>query len=145
MSKHTHDPNPVPPSADPAFVLSRPEQPPIAISPADLLALPTTTFENCYIISTGHGISGPFTFGGVTLSQLIDQYAPAGWSTAEVISEDGFQAQVAANEFEQALLAHTLNGRPLARQQGLVRLIIPSEQDDALRQVKWISQLNLLL
>ena len=145
MSKHAHDPNPNPHSADPAFVLSRPEHPPLSISPANLLALPVTTFENCYIISTGHGISGPFSFSGVTLSQLIDHYAPAGWSAAQIVGGDGFGAMVTVGEFGQALLAHTRNGRPLGRQQGLIRLIIPSEQDDALRQVKWVSQINLSL
>lgn len=145
MAKHAHDPNPAPPSADPTFHLSRPGTPPISISLANLLALPLTTFGDCYIISTGHGISGPFTFGGVSLSHFIQHNAPGNWSKVEVMSGDGFATEVAANEFGETLLAHTLDGRPLTRQKGLVRLIVPRESDDALRQVKWVSQITLLL
>lgn len=144
-TKHSHDPNPSPPSDDPAFVLSRPEHPPIAISLANLLHFPVTTFENCYIISTGHGTSGPFIFGGVTLGQLLGHYAPNNWSGAIIRSGDGFGTTVTAGEFGESLLAHHLDGRPLTRQEGLVRLIIPSEQEDALRQVKWVSNISLLL
>jgi hypothetical protein len=34
-----------------------------------------------------------------------------------------------------------LNGQPLTRAQGLIRLIVPAETDDALRQVKWVTQI----
>lgn len=140
-TKHAHDPNPSPPSSDTTFVLSRPEPPPLSISLTDLLPFPLTTFENCYIISTGHGISGPFTFGGVTLGQLLDHYAPNNWSGATIRSGDGFGTTVTASEFEESLLAYRLDGRPLTRQEGLVRLIIPTEQEDALRQVKWVNNI----
>ena len=42
------------------------------------------------------------------------------------------------------LLAYTLDGAPLTREQGLVRLIVPSEIDDALRQVKWLAMITIV-
>jgi DMSO/TMAO reductase YedYZ molybdopterin-dependent catalytic subunit len=42
------------------------------------------------------------------------------------------------------LLAYMLDGAPLARGQGLVRLIVPSETDDALRQVKWLATITIV-
>jgi hypothetical protein len=36
-------------------------------------------------------------------------------------------------------LALACDGKPLTRTQGLVRLIVPQEDDDALRQVKWVA------
>ena len=42
------------------------------------------------------------------------------------------------------LLAYTLDGAPLTREQGLVRLIVPSETDDALRQVKWLATIRIV-
>ena len=41
------------------------------------------------------------------------------------------------------LLAHIVNGAAMTRAQGLVRLIVPSEIDDALRQVKWVVRVEL--
>ncbi|MCB0075748.1 MAG: molybdopterin-dependent oxidoreductase [Caldilineaceae bacterium] len=40
-----------------------------------------------------------------------------------------------------SLLAITLDGQPLTREQGLVRLIVPTETDDALKQVKWVAEI----
>jgi hypothetical protein len=33
------------------------------------------------------------------------------------------------------------DGQKLTRRQGLVRLIVPREKDDALRQVKWVGRI----
>jgi hypothetical protein len=41
------------------------------------------------------------------------------------------------------LLATHIDGRPMTRKEGLVRLIVPSERDDALRQVKWVSVVRI--
>lgn len=116
----------------------------------DLRALPTTDVPGCYIVSTGHGTSGPFTFSGVRLLELVSHYVTEPWSQVEVISADGFGNRVYREELEKAdpagpiLLAHTVDGEPMTRDQGLVRLIVPSEKDDALRQVKWVGQINVL-
>jgi hypothetical protein len=31
----------------------------------------------------------------------------------------------------------------MTREQGLVRLIVPSEENDALRQVKWVARIDI--
>jgi hypothetical protein len=143
---HAHDPNPTPPSADPTFVLV------VAggetrLSPDDLSAMPQRVVSNCYIVSTGHGTSGPFTFGGVALAELLNHY-DAGWKEVDVTSADGFRTRITSDEARAParpiLLALTIDGRPMRREEGLVRLIVPGETDDALRQVKWVSQIRLL-
>lgn len=150
LHPHAHEPNPEPPSADAAFVFTNPAGAETIVTVADLARLPQIRLPNCYIVSTGHGTSGPFTFGGVTLLELVQSRLRPGesWSQVEVISADGFGNRVLAAELHQSppserpiLLAITRNGRPLTRRQGLVRLIVPSETDDALRQVKWVGQI----
>jgi hypothetical protein len=149
LRPHSHDPNPEPPLGDGAFRLSLPDGREVAITPAELRALPRSAVANCFIVSTGHGTSGPFTFSGVRLLDLVVAFHPAGWSQAEVISADGFGNRVTAGELlaphpaGPILLADEVDGRPLSRAQGLVRLIVPSESDDALRQVKWIGRINV--
>lgn len=150
LQPHSHDPNPAPPSDDPSFVLHRPgDAPPLPITVATLQAMPTTYVPGCVIVSTGHGTSGPFTFGGVTLLDLVRRTADAPWSQVEVVSGDGFGNRVYREELEQPapagpiLLAHTIDGTPMTRAQGLVRLVVPSETDDALRQVKWVGRVTV--
>lgn len=80
---------------------------------------------------------------------LVEQYVETEWSQLEVISADGFGNRLAAEELLQPdpagpiLLAYAIDGRPMTRREGLVRLIVPSETDDALRQVKWIGRINI--
>jgi len=149
LRPHSHDPNPAPPSASPDFVLALPDGSRSAISPDDLRSLPQTTVPECYIVSTGHGASGPFAFTGVTLADFVGNRWPGDWQQVEVISSDGFGTRLSAEEIRAAtqrpiLLAHAIDGQPLSRAAGLVRLIVPSETDDALKQVKWIGRVNIL-
>lgn len=149
LRPHAHEPNPDPPSADPAFTLTLPDGRSLVVTVSDLRALPATTVANCYIVSTGHGTSGPFAFGGATLLALVEAYVETAWSEVEVISADGFGNRVTADELYPphaagpVLLAYAIDGRSMSRQQGLVRMIVPSEKDDALRQVKWIGRINV--
>ncbi len=145
---HAHDPNPAPPSDDPAFRLVMPNGAQ-TVTLKRLRHLPGHTLPSAHIHSTGHPPSGPFAFGGVTLKALIQHLAPGRWSAAIVLSADGFGTQVQPAEWEDEsarpiLLAHTIDGQPLSREQGLVRLIVPSETDEALRQVKWVVEVRLL-
>lgn len=150
LRPHAHDPNPEPPSDNPDFLLVTPDGAESIITVPFLETLPQTHVPNCYIVSTGHGTSGPFTFTGVTLLDLVqDRLSPeTGWSQVEVISADGFGNRVLARELRHPrppdrpiLLATAIDGQKLSRQQGLVRLIVPSETDDALRQVKWVGKI----
>ncbi|MCX7851172.1 MAG: molybdopterin-dependent oxidoreductase [Caldilineales bacterium] len=145
---HRHDPNPFPPSDDPTFTLEQPDGSAVRLTVADLRALPAVTVPNCYIVSTGHGTSGPFTFGGVLVRDLLAAYLPAEmpWSAVVVLSGDGFGTRLSAAEVqaEPVLLAYTVDGRPLTRREGLVRLIVPGETDDALKQVKWVERVMVI-
>ena len=65
-----------------------------------------------------------------------------------MVSGDGYAANLAAAELptppaQPILLALTRDDRPLSRAQGLVRLIIPQGDADALRQVKWVARILL--
>jgi DMSO/TMAO reductase YedYZ molybdopterin-dependent catalytic subunit len=146
---HPHEPNPAPPSADATITLILPDGQTHRMTVEALRALPFTIVPDCYIVSTGHGTSGPFRFGGVTLRALLAAFLPAeaNWQFADVISGDGFGARLQREEVlgdagdRPMLLAYMLGGEPLTRQAGLVRLIAPTETDDALKQVKWVAQI----
>lgn len=146
---HAHEPNPAPPSLETAFCVQLPDGKLATWDVNDLLELTTTTVTDCYIVSTGHGTSGPFTFAGVRLQDLLAHLlgANATWQQIDIISRDGFGTRLTVADLAQehpqrpTLLAHTLDGQPLTRAKGLVRLIVPAEKDDALRQVKWVAQL----
>ncbi len=151
---HSHEPNPTPPPGDGAFLLidatAQPARTVVVDAPA-LGSLPRVEVAGCFIVSTGHGTSGPFRFGGVRLLELVawalGPNAPFGCVDLE--SADGFGTRLthaalhAAPPNRPALLADTLNGAPLLRAQGLVRLIVPTETNDALQQVKWLARVTI--
>jgi hypothetical protein len=150
LKPHSHDPNPEPPDHDPSFELKMPGGKEWRVTTADLATMPQMDVSGCYIVSTGHGISGPFTFSGVTLSQFISMYYDGTWREIEIVSADGFGNRVLAVEVQAGqskapiMLATHIDGRPMAREDGLVRLIVPFEKEDALRQVKWIAEIRIL-
>lgn len=148
LQSHGHEPNPAPPSSDTTLQLVQPDGTQIVIAVANLVELPQQSIDDCYIVSTGHGTSGPFRFEGVTLANLLTAAGIAAWEHADVISADGFGTRIHRNEIDiqsarPILLALACNGERLTREQGLVRLIVPSESDDALRQVKWVARIEL--
>jgi hypothetical protein len=70
------------------------------------------------------------------------------WSQVEVVSVDGYGSRIMAAELHSphpvdrpVILGFMRDGQKLTRRQGLVRLIVPSEKDDALRQVKWVGRI----
>jgi hypothetical protein len=151
LHTHSHEPNPEPPGTDAAFVLIRPDGIEYRITPKELEELPQTIVPDCSIVSTGHGTSGPFIFSGVRLRDLLLAYLPpqAIWHAVDVISADGFGNRVLAQELAEEharpiLLAMEMDDTPMTRADGLVRLIVPGETDDALRQVKWIGQIRVI-
>ncbi len=164
LAPHSHEPNPLPPSPDADLTVHLPDGTAHRITPAALRRLdfvPTgrlsapaaramqVTVPNCYIVSTGHGTSGPFSFTGLRLLDLVDLLWPCDWTQVEVVSADGFGTRALRTELTQptqrpVILAHTLDRQPLSRAEGLVRLIVPSETDDALRQVKWVAHVRII-
>ena len=152
LQPHSHDPNPAPPSPQSDFQVFDPSGTAHAYTTDILQDLLRTHIPNCYIVSTGHGTSGPFTFGGVTLIDFLTAILPANtpWSQVEVISGDGFGTRIFRVELERPspngpiLLSDEIDNHPMTREQGLLRLIVPSERDDALRQVKWIQTIRVM-
>jgi DMSO/TMAO reductase YedYZ molybdopterin-dependent catalytic subunit len=149
---HSHDPNPHPPPGDATIRFVAGVQTRL-VTAAFLHTLPHIEVADCFIVSTGHGRSGPFTFGGVALGDLLAALLPPGfvWRYVDVVSGDGFgtrltpeEAPAAAPVDRPVLLADTLDGAPLTRAAGLVRLIVPAERDDALKQVKWITRIEVV-
>lgn len=145
---HSHDPNPQPPSDDPAFYLAWPGSK-IELTLDEIRRLPHSVVTDCYIVSTGHGTSGPFTFAGTKLQSMIKAFTDTEWREVWVASADGFGTTLTVEEIENVgsrpvLLAYEIDGRAMSREEGLVRLIVPSEVDDALRQIKWVGEILLI-
>lgn len=148
---HSHAPNPHPPPGDATMRWLAAGQERL-LTPEFLTILPRVEVAGCFIVSTGHGASGPFTFGGVALRDLLAVLLPADytWRHVDVVSADGFGTRLTPEEVLSApaeypvLLADTLDGAPLTRAAGLVRLIVPGETDDALKQVKWIARIEVV-
>lgn len=148
LHRHAHDPNPTPPPGDPGFVVMHPNGSQTTVNVADLYALPAFDAPDCYIVSTGHGVSGPFTFTGVRLRDLLEYVLGTAtcWRCADVVSADGFGARVFREELHMStnrpiLLSYAIDGSAMTRAQGLVRLVVPDETKDALRQVKWVARI----
>lgn len=164
LAPHSHEPNPLPPSPDADLTVHLPDGTAHRITPEALHSLDVipagnlpehapspkqVTVPDCYIVSTGHGTSGPFSFTGLRLLDLVNLLWAADWTQVEVVSADGFGTRALHTELAEptsrpVILAHTLDGRHLTRVGGLVRLIVPSETDDALRQVKWVAHVRII-
>lgn len=148
---HPHEPNLIIPTGDGAFSVYLPDGTERQIPVTALQQMPVTTVDGCYIVSTGHGISGPFRFTGVTLRDFLRRVLPEplAWRHVDVVSVDGFGTRLQPDDLADPpgrsppLLAYALDGAPLTRERGLVRLVVPAEVDDALRQVKWISAIGV--
>jgi DMSO/TMAO reductase YedYZ molybdopterin-dependent catalytic subunit len=150
---HPHEPNPTPPDGDGQVTVVMPGGNERIFTVEDLHALPYTEVHNCMIVSTGHGTTGPFAFGGVRLADLVARVLPPGttWYWVDVAGADGFGARLTPVDLDSSgperpiILAHAVNGLPLDRARGLVRLIVPGETGDALRQVKWVDRLRFVV
>lgn len=148
---HSHDPNPAPPSPEPAFSLITPDAQTYTLTPDDLSRLLQSQSQPFYIVTTSHGTAGPFVFSGVTLLELLQTclVLPERFQV-EAVSGDGFGTRIEGDELLRPhnngpiLLCTHRDGQPLTREQGLVRLIVPSETDDALRQVKWLKEIRII-
>ena len=148
LQPHAHEPNPAPPTADPTIRVTLPNGRIRPVTLDELLRFPETAVSNCYIVSTGHGTSGPFTFSGARLRDFVLEMTTESWTQVEVVSADGFGNRVMHDELSEEvarpiLLATRIDGVLLDRAAGLVRLIVPQETDDALRQVKWVREIRI--
>ena len=144
---HSHHPSPNPLGNDAALTLYVGLQA-IRLTSNDLADLPQSTVNNGYIVSTVHGTSGPFAFEGVQILELANHYTNNTWVYIDIVSGDGFRtrltrAALATMGERPALLVLKIDGRPLRRDEGLIRLIVPNEKEDALQQVKWVSDIRV--
>lgn len=151
LQPHSHDNNPEPPYIDPTIIFVAPSGAKKEISLADLMADYDQTTIPAYTYMTDHGMHGPYKLEGVGLMDLINQElgVQAEWNEVEVISADEFGNRLYRNELVPAdhdpvLICHRSNNEQLRRIQGLVRLVVPSETDNALRQVKWVREIRVI-
>ena len=83
---------------------------------------------------------------------MLARILPPGatWSWVDVVGADGFGARLTPGDVNAPspgrpiILANAVDGVPLDRARGLVRLIVPAETDDALRQVKWVKRIDIV-
>ena len=150
LQPHSHDNNPEPPYIDPTLIFLAPNGDKKEISLADLMADYDQTVIPAYTYMTDHGMHGPYKLEGVGLLDLINQELgpQAEWGEVEIISADEFGNRLYRDElvpagFAPVLLCHRSNNEQLRRIQGLVRLVVPSETDNALRQVKWVREIRV--
>ena len=101
-----------------------------------------------YSYTTDHGVHGPYLLGGVALRTLVANDVYQRLREIEVVSADGFGNRIFVAELGEQirpiLLVTHSDGVPLTRQRGLVRLLVPSETDNALRQIKWVETIRLI-
>lgn len=150
LRPHSHDNNPQPPHNDPTITLHGPAgQTTIITLPALLSAYPPAVIP-AYRYTTDHGQHGPYRLEGVRLLDLVEQEIgrDVAWREVAVVSADGFGNRLTRAELmaadEPVLLCTRADGRPLSRRHGLVRLVVPSERDNALRQIKWVEVITVV-
>ncbi|MGB1253041.1 MAG: molybdopterin-dependent oxidoreductase [Candidatus Promineifilaceae bacterium] len=142
LQPHSHDNNLTPPDADESITLIDPDNNTTRFTLQALAALPQS--QLIYSFATDHGTHGPYQLSGVALRMLVDG---VDFQEVEVISTDGFGNRIFVQELAEGqpiLLCTHSDGRPLDRKNGLIRLVVPSETDNALRQIKWVTTIRLV-
>ena len=150
QTPHSHDNNPTPPDHDLTLTLVRPNGTRHTITAEALRREYPTAEIPAYGYTTDHGRHGPYHLRGVALLTLIQQEVAEAWTAVVVLSADGFGNQLTAAELQNpdpagpVLLCYESDGRPLGREQRTIRLVVPSETDNALRQVKWVREVRVV-
>jgi len=145
LTPHAHSNNTIPPDSDTRLTLVFADASKKMVTLESLKQdYPVTRYSYTYV--TDHGVHGPYILTGVTLLDLLVE-APDDWSELEVLSADGFGNRLLRSELldteKPAMLYYRSDARMLTRQNGLVRLVVPSETDNALRQVKWVREIRV--
>lgn len=149
LQPHAHDNNEHPPDERLDIVVTRPDGSQFTLTPEQLAAYPPAVVPD-YEYTTDHGQHGPYRLTGVALLELIQQEIRQDWTQVEVISADGFGNRIFRPELENPVTAGPIllciasNNRPLRRAEGAIRLVVPSETDNALRQIKWVREIRVL-
>lgn len=149
LQPHSHDNNEAPPDENLDLLLIEPNGRKHPIPAGTLPTYPQSIIPH-YEYTTDHGKHGPYKLSGVALLDLINHHITAAWAEVEILSADGFgnrvfKAELEANTAEEPILLCTAtNDRPLTRAEGAIRLVVPSETDNALRQIKWVQTIRLV-
>lgn len=144
LAPHSHSNNTTPPDNDPSITLLLPDGDSKRLTLEALRQdYPVTQVAYSYV--TSHGNHGPYTLTGVALRDLLADIGT--WTQVEVLSADGFGNRIwrqeTLNKERPIMLYYLSDGELLTRQNGLVRLVVPTETDNALRQVKWVRELKV--
>ena len=142
---HSHEPNLTPPVGDGSFAVTVAGSQ-TTITADQLRTLPFTEIAAWCSARTGGGVGGAGGLGGGVRADCLAGLRPGaqGGRSVDIVSVDGFGARLTPADLtvhRPPLLAWQIDHAVMSRKQGLVRLIVPSEVDDALRQVKWIGQI----
>ncbi|MCA9838979.1 MAG: molybdopterin-dependent oxidoreductase [Trueperaceae bacterium] len=141
MEKHHN--NTTPPSANTDIIIDLPDNEHHLRLENLIEDYPQSVIEG-YTYVTNHGVHGPHRLEGVSLLDLIPETL-VDWQTIEVISTDGFSNTLSKEELlsakEPIMLYHSIGGERLEHKHGLVRLVVPTETDNALRQIKWVKRI----
>lgn len=143
---HSHNNNTRPPSDNNTDIILSTSLTQRLLTIDNLYRYPQTIINYSYV--TDHGIHGPYQLEGVALYDLITSNERQATSHIDVISADGYQNQITIDEVTATMdnpimLCLTTDGQPLSIAHGLIRLVVPSEKSDALRQIKWVRQIQL--
>jgi DMSO/TMAO reductase YedYZ molybdopterin-dependent catalytic subunit len=115
------------------------------LSLEDLMTKYPQSVIEAYTYVTNHGVHGPYRLEGVSLLDLIPEMFAA-WSSVEVISADGFANTLSKAELlaakEPAMLYYLSDGKSLEPKHGPIRLVVPSETNNAIRQIKWVKRIQ---
>lgn len=138
---HRHDNNETPPDEKLDIWLELPQQK-ICVWPTYWPTYPRHELP-AYTYTTDHGRHGPYRLAGVSLKTIIHTHWTNPFAAVIVISADGFGNRITSQELwadggKQILLCDESNGRALPRTAGAIRLVVPRETDNALRQIKWV-------
>ncbi len=139
---HHHN-NQRPPDDDTTISVINPDGAQLDFSLATLVSFPQS--ELTYSFSTDHGKHGPYRLSGVALRDI---FVGLTFTVAEVLSADAYGTRIYAHEINRSdqpiLLCTHKDGHLIGRNEGLIRLIVPSETDNALRQIKWVRHITLI-
>lgn len=147
LKPHKHSNNTTPPRGNSNITLYNTDSSSVELSLEQLQMNYPPSIIPAYTYVTDHGVHGPYKLEGVSLKDLITKEVKTPWSELEVLSADGFGNRLSKEEIfakgDPIMLYFKTDGEMLTKQHGLVRLVVPSETDNALRQIKWVKTINV--
>ena len=145
LRPHKHHNNTTPPEGNTNITINKPDGTSIEVSLEQLQNNYPLSIIPAYTYVTDHGVHGPYRLEGVSLKDLLASMHD--WSEVEVLSGDGFGNRITKAEVldkgDPIMLYFKTDNELLERKHGLIRLVVPAETDNALRQIKWVKTVNI--